>query len=86
LCVPVLANTDEESAPGGSSNHVAIQHKAQPAKHPHFPHRAGPGENHTHAISEVFIQSHGPALEHGCEFLYAMDSRYSTETALTMFR
>jgi hypothetical protein len=50
------------------SNHVSVQQKAQPAEHPHFPHRAGPSENGAHAFSEIFIQSHGLALEHRYEF------------------
>src|SRR5437667_8682266 len=43
--VLAFADTDEEATSRRSGNHVAVQHEAQPAEHPHFRHRAGPSEN-----------------------------------------
>jgi hypothetical protein len=60
----VFANADEEAVLRRSGNHVAVQHKAQAAEHPHFPHRTGSSESGAHALGEIFIQSHGLARKH----------------------
>jgi hypothetical protein len=53
-------------------NHVAVQHKAQPAEHLHFPDRAGPSERAPHSFSQIFIQSHGPTSRDHREFFYVV--------------
>jgi hypothetical protein len=75
--VLVFADTHQEATPRGSGDHVAVQHEAQPAKHPHFRHRAGPSENGAHALGEILIQSHGLALEpmHAAEHQGRADSK-----------
>jgi hypothetical protein len=51
----LLADTNEKAALRGSGNHVAVQHEAEPAKHPDLPQLTLSRENRAHTPGEIFI-------------------------------